>query len=213
MTLPTTTGCTHFLSPTSATCSTRTWSLLTTWSKATCYPCPCSTSPGLAGVLPALLPASVSLLPLPRDIEIFALFISCMCHDLDHRGTNNSFQVASVSRAQSWDGQGGREDIGTAVGVFPTMVPSFCLLYLAEISPGRALQFRGLCHGGKIPQIPHCPSLLGSGCVAASLPAPCLLSWSWFLPQRHHFAQAIAILNSQGCNIFDHFSRKVSPPP
>lgn len=32
----------------------------------------------------------------PRDIEIFALFISCMCHDLDHRGTNNSFQVASV---------------------------------------------------------------------------------------------------------------------
>lgn len=31
-----------------------------------------------------------------RDIEIFALFVSCMCHDLDHRGTNNSFQVASV---------------------------------------------------------------------------------------------------------------------
>ncbi|KFP82218.1 cGMP-dependent 3',5'-cyclic phosphodiesterase, partial [Apaloderma vittatum] len=25
---------------------------------------------------------------------------------------------------------------------------------------------------------------------------------------EHHFAQAIAILNSQGCNIFDHFSRK-----
>lgn len=31
-----------------------------------------------------------------RDIEILALFVSCMCHDLDHRGTNNSFQVASV---------------------------------------------------------------------------------------------------------------------
>ncbi|KAB0399169.1 hypothetical protein E2I00_003556, partial [Balaenoptera physalus] len=55
-----------------------------------------------------------------EDMEIFALFISCMCHDLDHRGTNNSFQVAS----------------------------------------------------------------------------------------RHHFAQAIAILNTHGCNIFDHFSRK-----
>ena len=27
--------------------------------------------------------------------------------------------------------------------------------------------------------------------------------------QRHHFAQAIAILNPHGCNIFDHFSRKV----
>lgn len=49
---------------------------------------------------PALLWRGVPDLPvlrLPsRDIEIFALFISCMCHDLDHRGTNNSFQVASV---------------------------------------------------------------------------------------------------------------------
>ncbi|KAL7983105.1 hypothetical protein Chor_010447 [Crotalus horridus] len=26
--------------------------------------------------------------------------------------------------------------------------------------------------------------------------------------ERHHFAQAIAILNTHGCNIFDHFSRK-----
>ena len=34
-------------------------------------------------------------------------------------------------------------------------------------------------------------------------PLPCLS------PQRHHFAQAIAILNTHGCNIFDHFSRKV----
>uniref|UniRef100_A0A8D0CLI3 Phosphodiesterase n=1 Tax=Scleropages formosus TaxID=113540 RepID=A0A8D0CLI3_SCLFO len=59
-----------------------------------------------------------------EDIEIFALFVSCMCHDLDHRGTNNSFQVASVG------------------------------------------------------------------------------------PGRHHFAQAIAILNTHGCNIFDKFSRK-----
>uniref|UniRef100_A0A8C6KQE8 Phosphodiesterase n=1 Tax=Nothobranchius furzeri TaxID=105023 RepID=A0A8C6KQE8_NOTFU len=57
-----------------------------------------------------------------EDIEILALFVSCMCHDLDHRGTNNSFQVASV--------------------------------------------------------------------------------------RRHHFAQAIAILNTQGCNIFEKFSRK-----
>ncbi|CAB1352660.1 unnamed protein product [Coregonus sp. 'balchen'] len=52
-----------------------------------------------------------------EDIEMFALFVSCMCHDLDHRGTNNSFQ-------------------------------------------------------------------------------------------RHHFAQTIAILNTQGCNIFEKFSRK-----
>uniref|UniRef100_A0AAX7UE72 Phosphodiesterase n=1 Tax=Astatotilapia calliptera TaxID=8154 RepID=A0AAX7UE72_ASTCA len=60
-----------------------------------------------------------------EDIEILALFVSCMCHDLDHRGTNNSFQVASV-RAHT----------------------------------------------------------------------------------LHHFAQAIAILNTHGCNIFEKFSRK-----
>uniref|UniRef100_A0A2R9BHB9 Phosphodiesterase n=1 Tax=Pan paniscus TaxID=9597 RepID=A0A2R9BHB9_PANPA len=69
-----------------------------------------------------------------EDIEIFALFISCMCHDLDHRGTNNSFQVASVRPCPA--------------------------------------------HSGDPP-------------------------WG-----RHHFAQAIAILNTHGCNIFDHFSRK-----
>uniref|UniRef100_A0A8D1SGB8 Phosphodiesterase n=1 Tax=Sus scrofa TaxID=9823 RepID=A0A8D1SGB8_PIG len=72
-----------------------------------------------------------------EDIEIFALFISCMCHDLDHRGTNNSFQVASKS--------------------------VLAALYSSEGS----------------------------------------------VMERHHFAQAIAILNTHGCNIFDHFSRKV----
>uniref|UniRef100_A0A8V5H8G2 Phosphodiesterase n=1 Tax=Melopsittacus undulatus TaxID=13146 RepID=A0A8V5H8G2_MELUD len=77
-----------------------------------------------------LLYKNLELVNYLEDIEIFALFISCMCHDLDHRGTNNSFQVASVSL---WDRDG---------------------------------------------------------------------------DGRHHFAQAIAILNSQGCNIFDHFSRK-----
>ncbi|KAI0232504.1 cGMP-dependent 3',5'-cyclic phosphodiesterase [Lamellibrachia satsuma] len=31
------------------------------------------------------------------DIELLALFVSCLCHDLDHRGTTNSFQIASDS--------------------------------------------------------------------------------------------------------------------
>ncbi|KAJ8276686.1 hypothetical protein COCON_G00084380 [Conger conger] len=70
------------------------------------------------------------------DIEIFALFVSCMCHDLDHRGTNNSFQVASQSVLAG--------------------------LYSSEGS----------------------------------------------VMERHHFAQAIAIINTHGCNIFDKFSRK-----
>lgn len=35
------------------------------------------------------------------------------------------------------------------------------------------------------------------------------LSVFYLSPQRHHFAQAIAILNTVGCNIFEKFSRKV----
>ncbi|KAJ7393021.1 cGMP-dependent 3',5'-cyclic phosphodiesterase [Desmophyllum pertusum] len=36
-----------------------------------------------------------------RDIEMLALFVACLCHDIDHRGTTNSFQVSSVGR-QYW---------------------------------------------------------------------------------------------------------------
>ncbi|KAM8975436.1 cGMP-dependent 3',5'-cyclic phosphodiesterase isoform 2-T2 [Pelodytes ibericus] len=83
-----------------------------------------------------LLYKNLELINYLEDIEIFALFVSCMCHDLDHRGTNNSFQVASKSVLAG--------------------------LYSSEGS----------------------------------------------VMERHHFAQAIAILNSQGCNIFEQFSRK-----
>lgn len=31
------------------------------------------------------------------EIETLALLVACLCHDLDHRGTNNSFQVKSSS--------------------------------------------------------------------------------------------------------------------
>ena len=36
-----------------------------------------------------------------RDVEMLALFVACLCHDIDHRGTTNSFQVSSVGR-QFW---------------------------------------------------------------------------------------------------------------
>ncbi|KAK3588551.1 hypothetical protein CHS0354_027776 [Potamilus streckersoni] len=70
------------------------------------------------------------------DIEIFGLFVSCLCHDIDHRGTNNSFQVASQS-------------------VLAT-------LYSSEGS----------------------------------------------VMERHHFAQTMCILNTDGCNIFENLSSK-----
>ncbi|XP_051782498.1 cGMP-dependent 3',5'-cyclic phosphodiesterase isoform X1 [Erpetoichthys calabaricus] len=83
-----------------------------------------------------LLNMNLELSKYLEDIEILALFVSCMCHDLDHRGTNNSFQVASKS--------------------------VLAALYSSEGS----------------------------------------------VMERHHFAQAIAILNTHGCNIFEQFSRK-----
>lgn len=35
-------------------------------------------------------------LRLLSELELLALFVSCLCHDIDHRGTNNAFQVSSV---------------------------------------------------------------------------------------------------------------------
>lgn len=32
------------------------------------------------------------------EIECLALIIACLCHDLDHRGTNNSFQIKYVPK-------------------------------------------------------------------------------------------------------------------
>lgn len=26
------------------------------------------------------------------DLEVLGMFVGCLCHDLDHRGTNNAFQ-------------------------------------------------------------------------------------------------------------------------
>lgn len=34
------------------------------------------------------------------DAEVLALMVGCLCHDLDHRGTNNAFQAKCVS--ESW---------------------------------------------------------------------------------------------------------------
>ncbi|XP_022238253.1 cGMP-dependent 3',5'-cyclic phosphodiesterase-like [Limulus polyphemus] len=69
-------------------------------------------------------------------LEGLALFVACLCHDLDHRGTNNSFQVASKSLLAA--------------------------LYSSEGS----------------------------------------------VMERHHFAQSMAIINTEGCNVFESLSRK-----
>ncbi|CAG0893675.1 unnamed protein product, partial [Cyprideis torosa] len=65
------------------------------------------------------------------SLDCLTMMTACLCHDIDHRGTTNSFQVASNSALAS--------------------------LYSSEGS----------------------------------------------VMERHHFAQTIAILNSEGCNIFE----------
>ncbi|XP_062615752.1 cGMP-dependent 3',5'-cyclic phosphodiesterase-like isoform X1 [Saccostrea cucullata] len=70
------------------------------------------------------------------DIELLALFVSCLCHDLDHRGTNNQYQLASKS--------------------------VLAALYSSEGS----------------------------------------------VMERHHFAQTMCIVNTEGCNIFENLSSK-----
>lgn len=36
-----------------------------------------------------------------RSLEALALMVSCLCHDLDHRGTTNSFQMQSGTELAS----------------------------------------------------------------------------------------------------------------
>lgn len=71
-----------------------------------------------------------------RDVEMLALFVACLCHDIDHRGTTNSFQVSSGS--------------------------TLAALYSSK---GSVLE-------------------------------------------RHHFAQTMCVLNSEGCNIFKNLTGK-----
>lgn len=71
-----------------------------------------------------------------EEIETLAYFVASLCHDIDHRGTTNSFQVASKS--------------------------VLAALYSSEGS----------------------------------------------VMERHHFAQTMCVLNSEGCNIFENVSRK-----
>jgi len=71
-----------------------------------------------------------------KDIECFMLFVSCLCHDLDHRGTTNSFQIASKS--------------------------VLAALYSSDGS----------------------------------------------VMEKHHFAQAVHIINSEGCNILETLPKK-----
>ena len=49
------------------------------------------------------------------ELEVFGLLVACLCHDLDHRGTNNSYQTkVRVDRGQA--GQEASRRQGVKVG-------------------------------------------------------------------------------------------------
>lgn len=50
------------------------------------------------------------------DMELLALFVSSLGHDLDHRGTNNQYQMSSVSKARP-----------------PTSMDYLCMFYMLMI--------------------------------------------------------------------------------
>ena len=39
-----------------------------------------------------LIPQTGQMKSLISELETFCLLVACLCHDLDHRGTNNAFQ-------------------------------------------------------------------------------------------------------------------------
>lgn len=85
--------------------------------------------------------------------------VSSLCHDVDHRGTTNSFQLASNS--------------------------VLAALYSSEGSVMEVHIFFMICEP---------------------------LDPNWSTPvcqrQRHHFAQTMCILNTEGCNIFENLTSK-----
>lgn len=86
--------------------------------------------------------------------------VSSLCHDVDHRGTTNSFQLASNS--------------------------VLAALYSSE---------------GSVMEVKHLH--LGNTTIVR------LINQLWHsIMQRHHFAQSMCILNTEGCNIFENLSSR-----
>ena len=53
------------------------------------------------------------------ELEVFGLLVACLCHDLDHRGTNNSYQTkVRAGRGQEGGKQGAsrRQGVGASRG-------------------------------------------------------------------------------------------------
>lgn len=107
-----------------------------------------------------------------RDIEVFALFVASLCHDIDHRGTTNSYQVASNSvLASLYSSEGSVLEVS------------------ARLSCTLAIKM-------------HLSAYIHNQCWLYNN----VRNKKFF--QRHHFAQTICILNTDGCNLFENLSSR-----
>lgn len=72
-------------------------------------------------------------LPLAGDnlthMEFFALFVASLCHDIDHRGTNNSFQVSDLV-TKLWFGEFIIRSFLSSDHEIFVLLPSVCLRFI-----------------------------------------------------------------------------------
>ena len=64
-----------------------------------------------------------------RELEALALLVSSLCHDVDHRGTTNSFQLASNSvLAALYSSEGSVMEVLSTLPLIVTERLRLCLL-------------------------------------------------------------------------------------
>ena len=95
------------------------------------------------------------------DLEILALFISCMCHDIDHRGTNNAFQETSVGewkereRERVREGERGKNEEEEIQIIGQIISHLFCLFFLRTLflllcTALKVLSWRWVYHSSRL---------------------------------------------------------------
>lgn len=114
------------------------------------------------------------------EIECLALIIACLCHDLDHRGTNNSFQIKWAFKFDLSD-QHRKKKFSKKFTKSTRMTIFFFFLSLGSLI-----------------------FFFFNSVFRASSPLAQLYSTSTM--EHHHFDQCIMILNSQGNQILGNVS-------
>lgn len=126
------------------------------------------------------------------EIECLALIIACLCHDLDHRGTNNSFQIKWVLIGLS--GTGGSDVTCVRQRFLTEYNLVYCYPFLFWFFIGSAVTAAVFLF------VFWYKFFL----FRASSPLAQLYSTSTM--EHHHFDQCIMILNSQGNQILGNVS-------